>query len=138
MRLWSIHPKYLDSKGLIAIWREGLLAKKVLAGRTTAYRNHPQLERFRGRDLIDAYLFSILEESRKRGYCFSGKKIRKIRLNRKIPIRKGQVFYEFQHLKKKLRIRDKHKFKEIERIKIPITNPVFFIREGGIEKWEKY
>jgi hypothetical protein len=27
MRLWSLHPKYLDAKGLVAVWR--LLAKKV-------------------------------------------------------------------------------------------------------------
>ncbi|WP_368086417.1 pyrimidine dimer DNA glycosylase/endonuclease V [Nitrosomonas sp. Nm34] len=26
MRLWSIHPKYLDAKGLLALWREGLQA----------------------------------------------------------------------------------------------------------------
>ena len=30
MRLWSIHPKYLDRQGLLAVWREGLLAQKVL------------------------------------------------------------------------------------------------------------
>ncbi|WP_223209021.1 pyrimidine dimer DNA glycosylase/endonuclease V [Pyrococcus furiosus] len=39
--LWSLHPKYLDSKGLVALWREGLLAKKVLEGKTRSYRNHP-------------------------------------------------------------------------------------------------
>jgi hypothetical protein len=32
MRLWSLHPRYLDAKGLQAVWREGLLAKKVLQG----------------------------------------------------------------------------------------------------------
>jgi len=31
MRLWSLHPRYLDAKGLVALWREGLLAQKVLA-----------------------------------------------------------------------------------------------------------
>jgi hypothetical protein len=30
MRIWSLHPKYLDSKGLVALWRESLLAKNVL------------------------------------------------------------------------------------------------------------
>lgn len=30
MRLWSIHPCYLDSKGLIALWRESLLAQACL------------------------------------------------------------------------------------------------------------
>ena len=45
MRLWSIHPKYLDPAGLTACWREGLLAREVLCGRTSGYRNHPQLAR---------------------------------------------------------------------------------------------
>lgn len=27
MRLWSLHPRYLDSKGLVALWCEALLAK---------------------------------------------------------------------------------------------------------------
>jgi hypothetical protein len=47
MRIWSIHPKYLDIKGLVALWREALLAKHVLEGRTKGYRNHPQLDRFK-------------------------------------------------------------------------------------------
>jgi len=25
MRLWTLHPKYLDARGLVALWREGLL-----------------------------------------------------------------------------------------------------------------
>jgi hypothetical protein len=47
MRLWSLHPKYLDARGLVALWREGLLAQAVLRGRTNGYVHHPQLERFR-------------------------------------------------------------------------------------------
>jgi hypothetical protein len=47
MRLWTLHPKYLDAQGLVALWREGLLAQKVLRGRTRGYRHHPQLARFR-------------------------------------------------------------------------------------------
>jgi len=40
MRLWSLHPRRLDGKGLIASWREGLLARAALAARTRGYRNH--------------------------------------------------------------------------------------------------
>jgi hypothetical protein len=32
MRLWSLHPSLLDRMGLLALWREGLLAQKVLLG----------------------------------------------------------------------------------------------------------
>ena len=47
MRLWSLDPAHLDRQGLVACWREALLAQAVLAGRTRGYRHHPQLERFR-------------------------------------------------------------------------------------------
>lgn len=47
MRLWSLHPRHLDPAGLVAAWREALLAQKVLTGATRGYRAHPQLERFR-------------------------------------------------------------------------------------------
>ena len=60
MRLWSIHPKYLDSKGLVAVWREGLLARSVLDGKTKGYKNHPQLIRFKNQKepllFLDTYL----------------------------------------------------------------------------------
>ncbi len=46
MRLWLIPPKYLDCKGLVALWREGFLAKKVLSNQTRGYKNYPQLLRF--------------------------------------------------------------------------------------------
>ena len=38
MRLWSLHPRYFDSKGLTAAWREALLARAVLTGQTRGYR----------------------------------------------------------------------------------------------------
>jgi len=67
MRLWSLHPKYLDSKGLVALWRETLLAKHVLEGKTKGYRNHPQLDRFKLSEdplaAINYYLQMIYEES---------------------------------------------------------------------------
>ena len=67
MRLWSLHPGYLDSQGLVALWREALLAQKVLAGKTRGYKNHPQLERFKAHphppQAIAAYLVSVWEEA---------------------------------------------------------------------------
>ena len=63
MRLWSIHPAYLDPAGLTACWRDGLLARKVLLNQTTGYRNHPQLARLRHctnpSAAIDTYLHGI-------------------------------------------------------------------------------
>ena len=34
-------------QGLVALWREALLARAVLRGKTRGYRHHPQLHRFR-------------------------------------------------------------------------------------------
>ncbi|MFP3165813.1 MAG: pyrimidine dimer DNA glycosylase/endonuclease V, partial [Nitrososphaeria archaeon] len=34
MRLWSLHPSFLDKQGILGVWREGLLAQKVLIGKT--------------------------------------------------------------------------------------------------------
>ena len=78
MRIWSIHPKYLDSKGLVALWREALLAKNVLEGKTKGYRNHPQLLRFKKAinpvESINYYLVGVYEEAVKKGYQFNKEK----------------------------------------------------------------
>jgi len=141
MRLWSIHPKYLDSKGLVALWRESLLAKKVLQGKTKGYKNHPQLERFNlcknPAKMINSYLLHVFEESCKRGYCFDKRKIGNAFSKRKIKISSGQIAYEFNHLKKKLKLRCNEKYKELLKVKNPKQNPIFIIKKGDIEKWEK-
>ena len=143
MRLWSIHPKYLDRVGLVAVWREGLLAKRVLEGKTKGYCNHPQLLRFKGYekpvDLIDAYLFQIYVETKRRGYSFDHSKIRGVKLQEALAVTRGQLEFEFAHLLKKLEKRDKKKFEELKGLN-PETiepNPVFRVIDGEVEKWEK-
>src|SRR5262249_31313629 len=44
MRLWSLHPSLLDARGLVALWRETLLAQKKLEGKTNGYIHNPQLQ----------------------------------------------------------------------------------------------
>ena len=74
MRLWSLHPRYLDAKGLVALWREALLAQKVLQGNTKGYRNHPQLSRFKQQidplAAVAAYLCEVQREAARRGYHY--------------------------------------------------------------------
>jgi nitroimidazol reductase NimA-like FMN-containing flavoprotein (pyridoxamine 5'-phosphate oxidase superfamily) len=141
MRLWSLHPKYLDRVGLIALWRESLLAQKVILGETKGYRQHPQLERFR-RTLdptgsIASYLLEIYRESLNRGFKFDRKKIKEKGTNNKIKVTRGQVAFELDHLKKKLKARDRLKYREIMTIRVPKTNPVFTVKVGDVESWEK-
>lgn len=141
MRLWSIHPKYLDKAGLTGLWREALLAKKVLQGKTSSYRNHPQLIHFRKQKnpvtAINSYLRTIYKESCARGYCFDKGKIRGKRTRKKIPVTDGQLRYEFQHLKGKLRKRDRGKYRQISGIKNPLPNPLFRKKKGPVERWER-
>jgi nitroimidazol reductase NimA-like FMN-containing flavoprotein (pyridoxamine 5'-phosphate oxidase superfamily) len=144
MRLWSLHPEYLDHKGLIALWREGLLAQSVIKGETTGYKNHPQLERFiKTKDparSIASYLLEIYRESQNRGFNFDRKKITEKGTNNKIKVTRGQLEFELDHLKHKLKNRDQLKYKQIMTvmtIRTPKTNPVFIKAEGDIESWEK-
>ena len=134
MRLWSIHPKYLDAKGLVALWREALLAKAVLNNQTKGYKNHPQLKRF-NKENINIYLKTIYDESVKRGYNFNKGKIGKIK-NSQILVNSKQCEYELKHLKNKLKVRSPQTLKGIKS-KIPELNPMFKVRTGEIEKWEK-
>ncbi len=141
MRLWSIHPKYLDQKGLVALWRESLLAKNVLKGNTTGYKNHPQLIRFKraknSLEAINFYLLKIWEEARKRGYSFDKDKINVNDEVEQITINNDQLYYEFDHLLKKIKERDYTRYKDIKNPKEIKAHPIFKIIDGKIEDWEK-
>jgi hypothetical protein len=141
MRLWTIHPRYLDAKGLVALWREALLAQKVIQGKTRGYRNHPQLIRFKMQTspgaAIAGYLDAILKEGNNRGYRFDGKKISGKRTRRKLNETRGQLMYEWRHLKRKLKKRDHKKYIEIRSVKFPHCHPIFRIVRGKVEDWER-
>lgn len=140
MRLWSINPSYLDSKGLVALWREALLAQKVLAGKTVGYKNHPQLERFKTTSnplgAIATYLRTIAEEADSRGYNFDKSKIQNKRTSRNITVTSGQIEYEFKHLLNKLESRAPDLYKRIYNSKRIRLHPLFIKVRGGVESWE--
>jgi hypothetical protein len=144
MRLWSISPEYLDTKGLLGVWREGLLAKAVLEGKTKGYKNHPQLIRFRNYSnpiiAINSFLYFVAQEAFRRGYKFNSSLIdtSEVLINI-ISVTKGQVEYEFNHLCNKLYKRDYNMWTNIcknqtHQVKL---NPIFYTIEGDIEFWEK-
>lgn len=141
MRLWSLHPCYLDAKGLTALWREGLLARSVLQNKTRGYHNHPQLERFRSQPdpvaAIDTYLNTVLEEAQRRGYRYHPEKIGPATPGVLIPITDGQLRYELDHLRQKLLLRAPAKHTEIQSLKTPEPHPLFLVVSGGIATWEK-
>jgi len=140
MRIWSIHPKYLDAKGIVALWREALLAKKVLEGGTGGYRNHPQLIRFKNsgvaQDAINQYLSVVYEESLERGYHFDRNKINWNLKFHTLTVSDKQLEYEMKHLLNKLKTRAPELFLSYSgEIRIE-PHPLFTLIRGEVEAWE--
>ena len=139
MRLWTVHPRYLDSRGLVALWREALLAQAVLRGRTRGYRFHPQLMRFRAcgtpRAAINAYLLAVHQEAARRGYAFDRSKIRRCECE-PIVVTRGQLDYEWQRLLAKQRLRDPVFYRTNMRVR-PRAHPLFRITSGPVALWER-
>ena len=141
MRLWSLHPSYLDSKGLVALWREGLLAKAVLSGETRGYKNHPQLERFKSQPnpqaAINAFLFEVYREAERRGYHFDIRKLNTTRSSKKIRVTEGQLRYEWTHLQNKLLHRDPPRHKQHASTTDIQPHPLMKVVPGPVESWER-
>lgn len=141
MRLWSIHSSYLDYRGLVALWREALLAQQVLLGNTRGYQHHPQLLRFRETrnpvGAIASYLGAVAAEADARGYHFDRSRIVNRRFRGKLSVTRGQAEYEFRHLLKKLRVRDRALYQRLKHSKKIKLHPMFRKTTGGVEAWEK-
>ena len=146
MRLWSLHPSYLDVRGLVALWREALLAQAVLQGKTKGYTRHPQLQRFRETRhparSIAVYLQLIHEEATSRGYNFDRRKIGRTpkagSMSPLIPVTQGQLRYEWKHLRMKLSRRDPEWLQTIEKMRRrKEPSPIFNVIPGAVEAWEK-
>ena len=141
MRLWSLHSKYLDPKGLVALWRETLLAQAVLRGETRGYRNHPQLDRFRNHSAplaaISLYLRAVHAEAEIRGYSFDKSKIKSTRKVVTLTVTSGQMAYEWAHLLVKLKERSPALYRKWLTTETPEAHPMFTVQTGEVEPWER-
>jgi hypothetical protein len=140
MRLWSLHPQFLDAKGLVALWREALLAQAVLAGKTRGYQHHPQLQRFQETNqslaFIASYLRGVALEARRRGYDFDESRIRSERTRRRMIVASGQLSFEWEHLHAKLAIRNAEWLTALKAAE-PAPHPLFRVVRGPVAAWEK-
>jgi hypothetical protein len=140
MRLWSLHPRLLDARGLVALWREALLAQAVLRGRTSGYKHHPQLDRFRDQAKpvasIADYLRGIQREAERRGYRFDASRISRARGGGSIPCTRGQLEYEWAHLRRKLVARDAGWLRTLSGAALA-PHDIFTIRAGPVADWER-
>jgi hypothetical protein len=141
MRIWSLHPKYLDTPGLVALWREGLLAQAVLRGRTKGYISHPQLIRFREQPspvgCIAKYLRIVHDEAATRGYHFSADKISRSPALGQLGVSRGQLEFEWQHYLEKLTVRNPKLRAQLEKVSRPQAHPLFRVHRGQIADWER-
>jgi hypothetical protein len=141
MRLWSLHPRYLDVVGLVALWREALLARAVLRGETEGYRHHPQLVRFRAcrspRSAINVYLRAVYSEAASRGYAFDRSKLARAGMSDRIVTTRGQLDYEWSWLLAKLQRRCPALYRRHRRIERPAAHPLFSVVAGPVCEWEK-
>lgn len=141
MRLWTFHPRYLDPRGLTALWREALLARAVLRGKTRGYRLHPQLLRFRNQrtpvGCLNRYLDVVYNEALQRGYHFDQTLLARGAGSSKIPTTAGQLLFEWQHFREKLLVRNRVHFAGVRSIEQPEAHPLFQIVPGPRQDWEK-
>jgi len=141
MRLWTLHPKCLDARGLVALWREALLAQKVLRGATSGYKHHPQLRRVsefaNPPAALAAYPAAVHAEAVRSGYKFDASKTGAQRIRGKMTETRGQSLYEWRHLKRKLKRRDVKRYRNLLPVKIPAPHPLFRIVPGKVRDWER-
>lgn len=141
MRLWTLHPRLLDTQGLTALWREALLAQAVIRGQTKGYKHHPQLIRFYEHDspryAINGFLAQVHAESLRRGYRFDKSKIGPTSTSlAPMGATTGQLEYEWQHLLQKLRSRSPDVYSKVKKLTVQ-ANPLFLISDGPVADWER-
>lgn len=141
MRLWTVHPKYLDARGLVALWREALLARAVLRGETTSYRHHPQLARFRAQarpvGLLNRYLAGVHAEALRRGYAFDARKLGRVGERQRMAETTGQLAAEWAHLLRKLEQRAPDRHAQLITVRRPLPHPLFRLVPGEVRAWER-
>lgn len=125
----------------MALWREGLLALKVLSGATRGYRHHPQLARFYASPdptaAITAYLHGVYAEAEARGYCFDRAKLPPRQAVAPIEETAGQLRFEWEHLLAKLQARSPVRYAMLRDVAAPEAHPLFSIIPGAVRDGEK-
>ncbi|GAA3752043.1 pyrimidine dimer DNA glycosylase/endonuclease V [Microbacterium kribbense] len=141
MRLWSLHPRYLDRAGLVAAWREALLAQAVIGRPGAGYSQHPQLIRFRlapdPEAALGAFLIGIVDEAAARGYRFDRSKIRHPGPAGPLPVTTGQLEFEAAHLRAKLERRAPDWLARWPADAVPHPHPLFRVEPGPMADWER-
>lgn len=120
-------------------WHEGLLAQKVLQGRTTGDCHHPQVDRARScPDAVAAivsYLHALADEADTRGYHFGRARIPgPVTPVEPIDVTTGQLDLELAHPCAKVAARARE---WLPRVGVARAHPSFRVLHGPGEPWER-
>lgn len=141
VRLWSVHPRYLDPAGLCGLWREALLAQAVVGGEKKGYRRHPQarrvLEERDPRGAIRSYLRGVWEEGCRRGYRLDPRRIAWWDREARMTVPRGQLEYELVLLAVKLEARAPCLAGRLPSLEDVLPHPALDVAEGGLAWWER-
>ena len=86
---------------------------------------------------IAVFLYEVAAEGKRRGYKFDvGKIAGRPRRKQNIAETRGQLNYEWAHLKRKLKRRSRTVAFELCSIDKPVAHPLFRIVAGEVRKWE--
>ena len=139
-RIWSLHPKYLDGIEIFFLWRNCIMAKKILDGTEKVNRKFPHLARFESSSnpigAINIYLSEVYKIASTHGKNFKLDKFDDSFKDISLNVTKGQMEYEVELFKKKLRNRSSDTNALIFKIKIIEPNPLFKVVEGNKEAWD--
>jgi len=86
---------------------------------------------------IAAFLHEIAAEAERRGYRFDVRRIARPRRALKIRETRGQLDYEWAHLKRKLKVRAPALARQMRSVERPRAHPLFRIIAGKVREWEK-
>jgi hypothetical protein len=141
MRIWSIHPKYLDSKELLNLWNETIQAKNEFLTKFSGHFSNKQLERFldlkNPLEAINSYMSSIYREAVKRDFSVDDSFMDwDFDDSIQIPVTAGQISHEISKLKSRLRERDEKKLQKLNGRTFLELHPIFYSVPGTIEEWE--
>lgn len=147
MRLWSIHPKYLDNRSLMVFWNDAILAKSSILGKIDFHS--PHFQRFKYIDnkehVLNVYMKEIFLEGSKRNLNFDKNQIEDIFLlplltSDLIDLTYGQLKFEFELLVDKFKSTNNNEALEFlmnSYIKDDqIESLVFHLTDGPMESWD--
>ena len=142
MRLWSLHPRYLDPKGLVALWREALArpgrAPGAIPGDIATIPSCSDSARSPLRVAASPSTFGPCTRNRSsEATASTGARLCTGGTVARVDVTRGQLDFEWRHLLAKLEKRNPPVLEALQNTGDPAPHPLFRVVPGAIEEWER-